>query len=195
MLLLIKWRLSSDLIIEEAEMLKAVSITIVGVLVFVTNVNAEPQYKGQQQRDIKAFSQSDIDGYLTGKGMGLAKAAELNHYPGPSHVLDLAKKLNLTNAQINKTQHLFNKMQSKAVELGKQIVEKEQELDQLFADGSIDEGVLEKMLQEIGVLQAKLRYVHLSAHLEQKQILTRHQVMLYDKARGYGEGSRHMHNH
>lgn len=179
-------------------MLKSVLIPLVGILVIVTNANAESQYKGQQLRDIKALSQADIDGYLTGKGMGLAKAAELNHYPGPSHVLEMAKKLDLTDAQIKKTQDLFNKMQSKAIELGRQIVEKEKELDQLFADGSIDDGVLDKMLQEIGLLQAKLRFVHLSAHLEEKQILTRHQVMLYDKARGYGEygeQSQHMHNH
>ena len=142
---------------------------------------------------------SNSEGYLGGKGMGLAKAAELNHYPGPRHVLDSAKKLELTESQIQKTQDLFNKMQSKAVKLGKQIVEKEKELDQLFAEGSINDGVLDEKLQEIGSLQAKLRYVHLSAHLEQKQILTKHQVMLYDQLRGYGSGSHggdgHNHSH
>ena len=175
-------------------------ITIILIILSVPlYAGAESPYKGQQQRDIKALSQSDIEGYLGGKGMGLAKAAELNHYPGPRHVLDSAKKLELTESQIQKTQDLFNKMQSKAVKLGKQIVEKEKELDQLFAEGSINDGVLDEKLQEIGSLQAKLRYVHLSAHLEQKQILTKHQVMLYDQLRGYGSGSHggdgHNHSH
>ena len=31
-----------------------------------------------------------------GRGMGLALAAELNGYPGPSHVLELADKLKLS---------------------------------------------------------------------------------------------------
>jgi len=176
-------------------MVKILISLVLIVLTLPLYAGVEAPYEGQQVRDIKALSQSDIDGYLKGKGMGLAKAAELNHYPGPRHVLDLANKIDLTETQIKKTQDLFEIMQSKAAKLGKQIVEKEKELDQLFAEGSIDDAVLDKKLQEIGSLQAKLRYVHLSTHLEQKQILTRHQVMLYDKARGYGEGSHDMHNH
>lgn len=156
---------------------------------------ADFQYKGQQKREIKALSETEIDGYLSGKGMGFAKAAELNHYPGPRHVLDLAKELELTEKQQKQTQDLFNSMQSKAIEIGKRLVEKEQELDRLFAESAVNPDELQKILLDIGSLQAKLRYVHLSAHLEQKQILTRHQVMLYDKARGYGQGSHDMHKH
>jgi hypothetical protein len=46
-------------------------------------------YAGQQNRTIKALSDEDIVGLLKGDGMGFAKAAELNGYPGPKHVLDL----------------------------------------------------------------------------------------------------------
>ena len=35
--------------------------------------------------------------------MGLAKAAELNHYPGPAHVLTLATELALTPDQKART--------------------------------------------------------------------------------------------
>lgn len=45
---------------------------------------------GQQHRQIKALSADEIQNYLAGKGAGMAKAAELNHYPGPTHVLELA---------------------------------------------------------------------------------------------------------
>ncbi len=51
-------------------------------------------YVGREQREIKSLSPGDIQMYLQGHGMGMAKAAELNHYPGPKHVLDLAKELN-----------------------------------------------------------------------------------------------------
>jgi hypothetical protein len=50
-------------------------------------------YTGQERREIKALSNEEIDRYLSGDGMGLAKAAELNHYPGPRHVLELADQL------------------------------------------------------------------------------------------------------
>jgi len=52
-------------------------------------------YAGQETRKIKALSEDQIQGYLAGSGMGLAMAAELNHYPGPKHVLELAEKLQL----------------------------------------------------------------------------------------------------
>ena len=108
---------------------------------------------------------------------------------------DLAKKLALTEPQIEKTQNLFNKMQAEAIRLGKQIVDKERELDRLFVKSAISAETLDRLLSEIGVLQAKLRYVHLSTHLEQRKLLTRHQVMLYDQLRGYGSGSHGDHDH
>ncbi|MEE8379367.1 MAG: hypothetical protein V3R49_03230 [Gammaproteobacteria bacterium] len=159
------------------------------------SASTESPYKGQELRSIKALSQSDINGYMTGKGMGFAKAAELNHYPGPRHVLDLSEKLELSDKQLKQTQTLFNKMQAKAINLGKQLIEHEQKLDQLFAQGSVDKNSLEVTLQDIGAIQAKLRNVHLSTHLEQKELLSKHQIMMYDRIRGYGAGGSHNNNH
>lgn len=156
-------------------------------------------YIGQQLRDIKSLSQSDIDGYLSGKGMGYAKAAELNHYPGPRHVLDMENELKLSNKQREQTEALFKKMQTSAIKLGKQLIQQEKELDQLFASSKITQESLDNLLQKIGSTQARLRYVHLSTHLEQKNILNNHQVMMYDQLRGYNEPGMnhdsHMHNH
>jgi hypothetical protein len=64
-------------------------------------------YAGQEQQEIKALSAEEIEGYLSGSGMGLAKAAELNHFPGPRHVLDLVEPLQLSAEQRQKTQILF----------------------------------------------------------------------------------------
>jgi hypothetical protein len=44
-------------------------------------------YAGQQARSIKALSDEEIAALRKGEGMGMAKAAELNGYPGPVHVL------------------------------------------------------------------------------------------------------------
>lgn len=53
-------------------------------------------YAGFHSREIKALSASDVEGLQQGRGMGLALPAELNGYPGPMHVLELADELNLT---------------------------------------------------------------------------------------------------
>jgi hypothetical protein len=50
-------------------------------------------------RRIKALSAEDVDGLLTGRGLALARAAELNGYPGPMHVLEHADALGLTGEQ------------------------------------------------------------------------------------------------
>lgn len=155
-------------------------------------------YAGQQSRDIKALSDEEIRGYLNGQGMALAKAGELNHYPGPMHVLELADQLRLTDAQKQRTEAIRKTMLDETIPLGTRIVEKERELDQLFASGAIDDARLGSVLGEIGRLQGELRAAHLRAHLEQKQILTPEQVAKYDELRGYtniGAGSQHRMQH
>ena len=156
---------------------------------------AESPYSGQEAREIKALSLSDVEGYLRGNGMGYAKAAELNHYPGPKHVLELADQLELTHEQVNRTEELFNAMRTKAINLGKQLINKEQQLDRLFANGSINTDTLKVLLSEIGALQTNLRYVHLNAHIGQKDLLTQHQVHSYDQHRGYGADHDERQNH
>lgn len=56
-------------------------------------------YAGQQSRDIKALSEEEVQGYLAGAGMGFARAAELNRYPGPMHALEHADALALSQGQ------------------------------------------------------------------------------------------------
>lgn len=155
--------------------------------------NTKSPYIGQEERGIKALSKQEIEGYLNGKGLGYAKAAELNQYPGPSHVLDLAKELSLTEEQVLKTQIIFGTMKIEAINYGKQLIEKEQELDLKFASKTIDSSSLEKLLSDIGSLESKIRYVHLVAHIEQKYLLSKHQTMQYDQLRGYGKPNSNEH--
>jgi hypothetical protein len=127
--------------------------------------SAEPAspYVGQEQREMKTLSAAEVQGYLSGSGMGLAKAAELHHYPGPKHVLDLAEPLQLSTEQRQKTQSLFAVMQTEAMRLGTQLIEKERQLNTLFATGTIAEAQLDQLVTEIGTIQGQLRAVHLRA--------------------------------
>jgi Spy/CpxP family protein refolding chaperone len=144
-------------------------------------------YVGQEHREIKSLSDAEIADLLGGRGMGLAKAAELNGYPGPKHVLELASQLNLTSDQVAATKKLHHSMQTEASELGRSIIEREQVLDTMFADKMISHESLSRALETIGELQTQLRSTHLEAHLTQAKILTAEQSKHYSKLRGYSE--------
>ena len=169
---------------------------IFGVMV-ATAVSAESPYTGQQTREVKALSTQEVHDYLNGRGMGFAKAAELNHYPGPRHVLDLANELELGDEQRSRSEAIFEAMKAKAILLGTELVERESELDRQFASGAVSPESLGTLLSEIAALKGKLRYVHLLAHLEQRPVLSKQQIRLYDELRGYGvtSGSEHSHRH
>lgn len=142
-------------------------------------------YAGQETRGIKALSAQERADLLAGKGMGLAKAAELNGYPGPAHVLELAKELSLSAQQRDQTAALFQSMEAKAKALGQQIVDAEAGLDKLFASKQVTAPLLEEALGKIASLQAKLRATHLEAHLAQVRILSPGQSVHYAVLRGY----------
>jgi Spy/CpxP family protein refolding chaperone len=154
-------------------------------------------YAAQHSQDIKAISPDDVQAYLTGKGMGLAKAAELNGYPGPAHVLALATQLRLTEEQRARTASLFASMEANAISLGGPLVEAERALDRAFAIKEITPERLSISLERIADLQARLRAVHLEAHIAELQILTPEQVALYSQLRGYpsaGDALGHEHH-
>jgi hypothetical protein len=67
-----------------------------GVLSGAALAQSQQPYAGLEARSIKALSQQQIDDLKAGRGMGLALAAELNGYPGPMHVLELADALHLS---------------------------------------------------------------------------------------------------
>ncbi|MBT9502341.1 MAG: periplasmic heavy metal sensor [Burkholderiaceae bacterium] len=142
-------------------------------------------YAGQQARAIKSLSESEIAALLAGKGAGFAKAAELNGYPGPAHVLELAEPLNLDGVQLAATQQLMAAHQSRAKQLGAEAVEAERALDSLFAHKHADAKAVSQATQRIGALQARIRAEHLNTHLTQTALLSPDQVLHYGVLRGY----------
>lgn len=171
---------------------------LIPVLLFVTYVSfaADPsQYIGEESRAIKSLSAQEVDSLRRGDGMGFAKLAELNHYPGPKHVLDVSDELGLSPTQIVETEFLFEQMQSNAVALGEELIAAESRLGQDFADKSVTPQTLEAALLKIGNLRARLRYVHLEAHLRQAQLLSADQIARYDSLRGYQDAAQDHSHH
>lgn len=161
--------------------------------------NPQP-YAGQHTREIKALSAEQIDELLAGRGMGFALPAELNGYPGPRHVLELADELKLGDTQRQQTEALHARMQAEAIALGTALVEAERALEHLFAARTADSGNLQAALERIAEISAKLRRTHLQAHIEQTALLTPDQVATYNRMRGYGDdahaaGGGHAHGH
>jgi Spy/CpxP family protein refolding chaperone len=153
----------------------------------------EGPYAGWQDRAIKALSAEQIDDLQKGRGMGLALPAELNGYPGPRHVLELADQLELTAAQQARAQELFDAMQAQAIILGEQVLVAEAALDRLFAIGTPSDAETLAAAVEVGRLQGVLRAHHLRYHLAMRAVLSPHQVMRYQQLRGYAAGRAHGH--
>jgi Spy/CpxP family protein refolding chaperone len=143
-------------------------------------------YSGQQTRGIKALSDDDVAALQNEEGMGMAKAAELNGYPGPKHVLALAQQLQLTDGQRRRVQAIFDRMSAAAEPLGGELITQEQALDQLFAKGDITPDRLAAVTAAIAELQGRLRALHLTAHLETRALLNPDQIASYEQLRGYG---------
>ncbi len=143
-------------------------------------------YAGMQTRSIKALSDQQIADLKAGRGMGLALPAELNGYPGPAHVLELADQLGLTADQKARIQNLFDSMKAEAAPLGAKLLNQEATLDQQFATHSITPETLKSETAQIGMTQGELRNTHLKYHLQTAQILTPNQMQRYSALRGYG---------
>lgn len=147
--------------------------------------HGQTPYAGLQQRAIKALSEGQIADLKTGRGMGLALAAELNGYPGPLHVLELKDQLQLTADQKQRFQHLYESMKTEAIAAGETVIASERMLDQQFAARALTPEALAALTAQIGDAQAKLRAVHLKYHLSTADLLTAAQRQRYAELRGY----------
>ena len=151
----------------------------------ITAAAEQAPYSGWEGRQIKALAVEQIDDLRIGRGMGMALPAELNGYPGPRHVLDLAGELDLSAAQQAEVQRLFDAMQTQAIVLGHQVLEREAALDRLFAKEAASAESVALAAVELGQLQGELRGHHLRSHLATRDLLSPHQVMRYQQLRGY----------
>jgi Spy/CpxP family protein refolding chaperone len=148
-------------------------------------------YAGFEGRLIKALSEQQIADLRAGRGMGLALAAELNGYPGPLHVLELADALDLSGQQRARMQELFAAMKAEAIPLGERLIAQEADLDKAFANKTITAASLAASTEAIGATHSALRQTHLKYHLSTIEVLTPAQVQRYTELRGYKGGTHH----
>jgi Spy/CpxP family protein refolding chaperone len=152
---------------------------------------ALPAKAQHQAPEIKALSAEEVKQYLAGAGMGYARAAELNHFPGPMHVLELAERLKLSPQQRAATQQLMDAHKAEARAIGRQLVESERELEALFRAGRLDEAALARAVRTAAALQGEYRLAHLETHRRMRALLSDEQVKRYDALRGYQQHRKH----
>jgi len=154
-------------------------------------------HTGPIASEIRGLTDREVSDLREGLGMGRARAAELNGYPGPRHVLDAAQagRLSLTPEQARTAHRLFEGMAREARRLGELILREEQRLEGEFQAARIGEADLHARALRIAALEGELRAVHLRAHIEMRAVLSAPQIQRYNELRGYVTGAPTEHQH
>lgn len=179
-------------------MIRNLTFVLLAAIYFVAPSHAQQPYAGLETRPIKALSTQQIEDLKAGRGMSLALAAELNGYPGPLHVIELANSLELSEAQRRGVEAFFSEMKTEAIAIGEKLIQEEADLDRQFSDKTITAASLATSLQSIAAVQATLRAAHLKYHLATAEILTPTQIKKYSDLRGYNNpqsGTQHQKKH
>jgi Spy/CpxP family protein refolding chaperone len=164
-------------------------LSVIGSAVFTysraSSQVVQSPYVKQLSSPVRGLSEQEVDDLLNGRGAGYARMAELNSYPGPAHILEMKKQLNLSAEQTQKIEAAFESMNAEAKRIGKNIVKSEQELSTSFASGTITPGKLQTQTELLAALYGELRATHLKAHLEVTPLLSPRQITAYNTLRGY----------
>jgi hypothetical protein len=170
-------------------------LLLAAAVLSISTAAAQAPYAGMEARPIKALSEQQVSDLKAGRGMGLALVAELNGYPGPSHLLELADQLGLSDAERNAIRGLFEAMKAETIPIGERLIAQETALETLFAEHQVTPETLAAATAEIGSSQAKLRDAHLRYHLSTVALLKPSQLERYAELRGYAKGNQKHHQH
>lgn len=137
--------------------------------------------------EIPGLGADEVAELLAGRGMGQARVAEVEGYPGPRHVLDAwaAGALALSSEQAIRVEEIARAMASEAQRVGGLVLDTERELARAFRRGGIDATSLRAQVERIAALRGELRTVHLRAHLETRAVLDPAQIARYAELRGH----------
>lgn len=162
-------------------------------------VSGSASYAGQENRRITSLSEADIKTLETGGGWGLAKPAELNGFPGPLHLLELKDRLPLSERQYEAVLAVYHAMRTDAVAEGARFLKAERALDSAFERRDIDAAKLRRLIDRAAESRARLREIHLAAHLDVFPLLQPEQIARYNALRGYATthdgAADHTHEH
>ena len=160
-------------------------IAIVSMPIKAQHVHESSSYAHSRGAEVVSLTDEEVRALRHGEGMGLARAAELNHFPGPRHLLDLASDLDLSDVQVRRIQTIHDRMKSQAVAKGEDIIIAEKHLADLFASGNPSARKMTQVTEHLGNMRGQLQAIHLLAHIEAARELSADQIREYDRLRGY----------
>jgi len=105
--------------------------------------------------------------------------------PGPVHLLELKDEIPLSRVQVVAVTHIYERMRAEAIAEGERLIAAEQALEEAFRAGTVSMESLREMVGDIERSRARLRFIHLAAHLGTPALLTDEQIARYDDLRGY----------
>lgn len=166
---------------------------LAGLLLGAVAAHAQPPYADLANREIKALGVEEIAGLEAGRGLGFALAAELNGWPGPKHVLELAEMLGLDQPTRDRVESIRQEMAREGQRLGAEIVAVERAIDEIFvtAKSPTEAEAAAVLVARAASLRGELRWVHLAAHLATRPLLTAEQLAHYERARTQHHGGGH----
>lgn len=142
-------------------------------------------YAGTETAEGTVLTAEEVAALREAQGMRLALPAELNGYPGPLHVLELAERIGLDGVRVAEIGRIRVAMREAAAAKGEEIIAAERALASGFQSEAVDDASVRRLTRELGVLRGELRAIHLIAHLETRMRLTNEEVARYDHLRGY----------
>ncbi len=184
---------------------KTTTTTVLGLFMWISSIAVAPTpasaqhhhhqahqaspYAHTQSNDVPTLTPDEVRELRNGEGMGLARPAELNRFPGPKHLLELASELDLDPAQIRRIEAIHEKMRAQAITKGDDVLMAERRLANLFASVAVGEqpsvADVKRIAQHLGIMRGQLQAIHLLAHMESARELTAEQIEEYDRLRGY----------
>ncbi|HEV8584111.1 MAG TPA: Spy/CpxP family protein refolding chaperone [Methylomirabilota bacterium] len=132
---------------------------------------------------VQAYAEEHDAVIASGRGFGMAFAADQHGYPGPMHVLELKDLLRLTPEQEARMQALMHAMFAESRPKSARLLELEARLRALFASGTADEARVRAAVADVEGARAEVRLVHLLAHVKTREVLTEAQRTAYHAAR------------
>ena len=158
---------------------------VVSTPAWTQSVHKTSPHAHARSAEVSGLTADDVRALQNGEGMGLARAADLNHFPGPKHLLDLGAELNLNPGQIKRIRAIHGRMKAQAIAKGEDILEAEAHLAGLFASGRPSAAQVKRITEQIGIMRGQLRAIHLIAHIDSTRELTAAQIEGYDRLRAH----------
>ena len=137
---------------------------------------------------MKALSDQQIADLKAGRGMGLALAAELNGYPGPMHVLELATPLGAERRPAREGGGVVRRHEAGSGAARRTADRCRDRARPAIRRQDDHASSLGEATRDIASLQGELRLAHLKYHLATLELLTPEQAARYSSLRGYGGG-------